>query len=94
MTSATTRVRLAVAAALGLAAIAAPLLGVVGSTDISATGNCLAWVGSRDDGQCIAYSNGTPTYIGTPSFGVWGPGNGLSTGPLLPGTTINQGIGN
>lgn len=96
MTSAITRARRAVAVALGLAAIAAPLLGAVGTTAISATGNCLAWVGSRDEGQCISYSNGTPTYIGTPSFGVWGPGNGLgvTSGPLLPGTTINKGIGN
>ncbi len=98
MTSATTRARLAVAAALGLAAIAAPLLGAAASTDISATGNCLAWVGSRDDGQCISYSNGAPTYIGTPNFGIWGPGYGnglgITSGPLMPGTTISQGIGN
>jgi hypothetical protein len=42
------------------------------------------------------YSNGTPTYIGTPQFGIYGPGYGnglgITTGPLLPGTTINQGI--
>ena len=34
--------------------------------------------------------------IGTPQLGAWGPGygNGLgvSSGPLLPGQTINQGL--
>ena len=44
----------------------------------------------------MGYSNGTPTYIGTPAFGVWGPGYGnglgITTGPLLPGQTFNQGI--
>lgn len=90
MTGAMTRVRLAVAAAVGAAAIAAPLIGAFGPAELSATGNCLAWVGSRDDGQCIGYSNGAPTYVGTPNFGIWGPG--LTSGPLMPGTTINQGI--
>ena len=95
MTS-TSPLRIAVAAALGLGVIAAPLLGMAGNSEISATGNCLAWVGSRDDGQCIGYSNGSPTMIGTPNLGVFGPGygNGLgvTSGPLMPGTTITQGI--
>lgn len=98
MTIATTlRVRVAVAAVLGLAAVAAPLLSAVGAPDISASPNCLAWVGARGDGQCIAYSNGSPTYIGTPNFGIWGPGYGgglgINSGPLLPGTTITKAIG-
>lgn len=92
--------RLAAAAALAAAAIAAPVLMSLGNAaqdgaSISATGQCLAWLGSRGDGQCIAYSNGSPTYIGTPNMGVWGPGygaGGIYTGPLMPGTTINQGI--
>ena len=97
MTASHPRARLAVAAALGLGVVAAPLLGMAGNSEISATGNCLAWVGSRDDGQCISYSNGSPTYIGTPNFGIWGPngnggGLGITTGPLMPGTTITQGI--
>ncbi|HPX38276.1 MAG TPA: hypothetical protein PLH92_15600 [Mycobacterium sp.] len=81
--------RIAVAGALAAAAIAsAPLA--------SAEGQCLAWFGSRGEGQCMGYSNGTPTYIGTPNMGVWGPGYGAGlgvvTGPLMPGTTINQGL--
>jgi hypothetical protein len=44
----------------------------------------------------MGYSNGNPTYIGTPALGVWGPGYGnglgITTGPLLPGQTFNQGI--
>lgn len=97
-TAARIRVRVAVAAVLGLAAIVASLLSTSVGPEISASPNCLAWVGSRDDGQCIGYSNGTPTYIGTPNFGVWGPGYGsglgITSGPLMPGTTINKGIGN
>ncbi len=81
--------RIAVAGALAAAAIgSAPLA--------SAEGQCLAWFGSRGEGQCMGYSNGTPTYIGTPNMGVWGPGYGAGlgvvTGPLMPGTTINQGL--
>lgn len=80
--------RLGVFGALAVATIAsAPLA--------SADGQCLAWFGSRGEGQCMGYSNGTPTYIGTPNLGVWGPGYGgvgIVTGPLMPGTTINQGI--
>lgn len=96
MTLSTARARIAAAAVLGAAAIAAPLLGSAATAGISATGNCLAWLGSRADGQCISYSNGQPTFIGTPNLGVWGPGygagRGLTSGPLMPGTTINQGI--
>ena len=47
----------------------------------------------------LSMSPGNPVpnyYIGTPNMGVWGPGygNGLGvmTGPLMPGTTINQGL--
>ena len=47
------------------------------------------------DGICLGYSNGSPTYIGTPDVGVYGPNGGLGvyTGPLLPGQTINTPIG-
>ncbi len=91
------RGRLAVAGALAAAALAAPALAVLGtSATASAEGPCLAWFGSRDEGMCMGYSNGSPTYIGTPALGVWGPGYGnglgITTGPLLPGQTITQGI--
>ena len=89
--------RVAALAVLAGAAVAAPLL-LSATTEVStsATGQCLAWFGSRDDGQCIGYSNGSPTYIGTPNLGVWGPGYGnglgITSGPLLPGQTITQGL--
>lgn len=97
MSIASRRVRLLAAGALA-AAIAAPALalGLSVESQTSAQGNCLAWLGSREDGKCIGWSNGSPTYIGTPNLGVWGPGYGAGlggvTGPLLPGTTINQGL--
>ncbi len=91
--------RLAVAGGLAVAAMAVPTVVAFGSGgpgSTSAEGKCLAWFGSRDDGICMGYSNGTPTYIGTPQFGIYGPGYGnglgINTGPLLPGTTINEGI--
>lgn len=100
MTSASRSLRRVIAAGgLALAALTVPAIASLAAPDntTTATGNCLAWFGSRDDGQCIGYSNGNPTFIGTPSWGVWGPGYGnnipgMSSGPLLPGTTISQGI--
>lgn len=78
------------AGGLALAALTVPAVA-------SAEGQCLAWFGSRGDGQCIGYSNGNPTFIGTPSWGVYGPGYGnnipgMSTGPLLPGQTFNKSV--
>jgi hypothetical protein len=56
-------------------------------------GECLAWFGNQEDGKCLSYSNGQPVNIGTPEFGFYGPdGAGISTGPMIPGTQINQGI--
>ena len=89
-----------VAGGLALAALTVPAVVAMsgpGSPSTTAEGQCLAWFGSRGDGQCIGYSNGTPTYIGTPQGGYLGPGYGngvpgMSTGPLLPGQTFNQGI--
>jgi hypothetical protein len=85
------------------AAVAAPLYGAltVEAPQVSAQPACLAWFGNKDDGKCLSYSNGQPIFVGTPDVGVYGPnagsmpggGIGVSTGPLLPGTTINQGIG-
>lgn len=96
--------RLAAAGALAVAALTGPALAWMSSTtSVSAAGDCLAWYGSRGDGICLGYSNGTPTYIGTPQGGYLGPGYGVglpgyggigvTTGPLLPGQTINVPIG-
>lgn len=96
--------RVAAAGALAVAALTGPALAALGtSTTDSATGKCLAWYGSMGDGICLGYSNGTPTYIGTPQGGYLGPGYGVgvpgyggigvTTGPLLPGQTINVPIG-
>ena len=82
-------------AALTLALVAGPVLAVAFAPTVSASGDCLAWFGARGDGICMGYSSGSPTYIGTPNVGVYGPnggvgsGIGLVTGPLLPGQTIN-----
>ena len=89
--------RLAVAAVFVAAALSAPVLATLstsGDSVTSATGQCLAWVGSRDDGICMGYSTGNGIDVGTPDIGVFGPGYGygITTGPLLPGQTINQGI--
>ena len=87
------RVRRVIAAA----ALAAPALAALvapGATANATTGECLAWFGSRGDGICMGYSNGSGTTIGTPDLGIYGPGYGLgvTSGPLLPGQTISQGI--
>jgi hypothetical protein len=85
-------------------AVAIPLYAAAVSTDsaqVTAGPACLAWYGNKEDGKCLSYSNGQPVFVGTPDLGVYGPnagsnpggGIGVSTGPLLPGTTINQGIG-
>ncbi len=100
MSSATSALRrIAVAGGLAIAATAVPVVIGMAASDSGVTtaeGDCLAWFGSRGEGICMGYSNGNPTYIGTPQVGIWGPGYGnglgLSTGPLLPGQTITQGI--
>ena len=85
--------RLAATGALAAIAVIAPvLLSLSATPQISAEGQCLAWFGSRGDGQCMGYSNGAPTYIGTPNMGVYGPNGGFYTGPLMPGTTFTEGL--
>ena len=89
--------RVVVAGALAVAALAVPVLATSGHSDVpinSATGECLAWFGSRGDGICMGYSTGNGINVGTPDVGIYGPGYGfgVSTGPLLPGQTFNQGI--
>ena len=93
------RRRVAIAGALAFVAAAVPVvIGLTASEPAMpvADGDCLAWFGSRGDGLCIGRSNGNPTYIGTPQLGIYGPGYGtglgITSGPLLPGQTITQGI--
>lgn len=76
------------------AAAAAPafLATSTSGPEISAKPACLAWFGNKEDGKCLSYSNGMPANVGTPWVGAGGNG-GFVTGPLLPGTSINQGIG-
>ena len=67
--------------------------------DRLAAPECLAWFGNKEDGKCLSYSNGTPVWVGTPQFNYCPGVNagrdncGIQTGPLLPGTTFQQGIG-
>ncbi|MCV7064623.1 DUF7155 family protein [Mycolicibacterium houstonense] len=75
----------AAVAAPGFVATSAP------GSEITAAPACLAWFGNKEDGKCLSYSNGMPANVGTPWVGVGQ--NGVVTGPLLPGTSINQGIG-
>ena len=103
MTTANTRARrIAAIGALAVAAAAVPALAALTDSSTSTTsatgGHCLAWVGSRNDGQCISWSNGSPTYIGTPQVGLGGPnsgspGLGVTTGPMLPGQSISMPLG-
>jgi hypothetical protein len=92
----TNRTRL-IASAFVAAAVAVPLYTAAVSTDsaqVTAAPACLAWFGNKEDGKCLSYSNGQPVNVGTPwCNGGNGPDAGCSSGPLLPGTSINRGIG-
>lgn len=80
--------------AFAVAAVAAPLAAsAVQSTPTEAVAGpaCLAWFGNKEDGKCLSYSNGNGVNIGTPNAGFGENGFGISTGPLLPGTTISRG---
>lgn len=106
MTITTFRTRL-VAGAIAAAAVAVPLYAATNSVGAPATERvtaqppCLAWFGNKEDGKCLSYSNGNGVNVGTPAIGVYGPnagsmpggGIGITTGPLLPGTVISQGVG-
>lgn len=91
------RIRRSVAiGAFAAAAVAAPLAAALSSTADQVTQArpaCLAWFGNKDDGKCLSYSNGNGVSVGTPEVSLNGGGFGINTGPLLPGTTINKGIG-
>ena len=99
MAHSTSRVRRLTVAAVLAAALSVPVLASLaasGESAHSATGECLAWFGSRGDGICMGYSTGYGVNIGTPDIGIYGPGYGnglgITSGPLLPGQTISQGI--
>jgi hypothetical protein len=92
-----TRIRRFVAVgAFAAAAVAAPIAvtAMSGSAADSVAGpQCLAWFGNKTDGKCLSYAD-NGFQIGTPIYnGGNGPDAGWSSGPLLPGTSINQGIG-
>jgi hypothetical protein len=85
-----------IAGAFVAAAVAVPLYAALStdSAEVTASPACLAWFGNKEDGKCLSYSNGQPVYVGTPwCNGGNGPDAGCSSGPLLPGTSINRGIG-
>lgn len=95
MVSATNRTRL-IAGAFLAAAVAVPLYAstTTAAPDVSATPPCLAWFGNKEDGKCLSYSNGNGVNVGTPGyFGGNSPDSGFYTGPILPGTTIQRGVG-
>jgi hypothetical protein len=87
------------AGVFAVAAVAAPfaasaLTTIDGSDAVALPPGCLAWFGNAEDGKCLGYSNGNPVVGGTPEFG-FGNDNGtsgpnFSTGPLVPGRTIDQ----
>jgi len=80
----------AVAAPVAVAALTTP------SAETQAAPPCLAWFGNKEDGKCLSYSNGQPVVGGVPPVAWGSPGSGspgITTGPLLPGTSINQSIG-
>lgn len=98
----TNRTQRLIAGAFVAAAVAAPPGAAVlttGSPEMSA--QCLAWVGNKEDGKCVSYSNGNGINVGTPDIGIYGPnagslpggGIGVSTGPLLPSRSWTNGAG-
>jgi hypothetical protein len=89
--------RLIAMGAFALAAAAAPayaLMTTATPVDFQAyPGECLAWFGNQEDGKCLSYSNGQPINAVAPNFSYGGSDcNGVcvNTGPLAPGTTIDQ----
>lgn len=85
--------------AFAAAAVAAPVYATLSTPEATTPqAQCLAWLGSRDDGQCISWSNSSSSGVsgGIPPV-AWGSPNsgnpGISTGPLLPGQTINVPLG-
>jgi hypothetical protein len=95
--SANDRIRRFVVGAFVAAAAAVPFYAAAmttGAPQVTAQPACLAWFGNKEDGKCLSYSNGQPVYVGTPwCNGGNGPDAGCSSGPLLPGTTIDRSVG-
>jgi hypothetical protein len=87
--------RLIVLTAFAAAAAAGPAIAAISTSapqDYKAyPGQCLAHFGNIENNVCLGYSNGQPISGGTP-WGQYGPNN-YQNGTMLPGTTINQGIG-
>jgi hypothetical protein len=87
--------RLIVLTAFAAAAAAGPAIAAILTSapqDYKAyPGQCLAHFGNIENNVCLGYSNGQPISGGTP-WGQYGPNN-YQNGTMLPGTTINQGIG-
>jgi hypothetical protein len=83
---------------LVVAGVTPLLIGAIGAAG-RAEADCLSYFGSRNDGMCLnvppgtAQSQGGAFGGGAPPVAV-GPGQnggaGISTGPLLPGQTINK----
>ena len=94
MASTKTR-RLIVLTAFAAAAAAGPAIAAISTSapqdDKAYPGQCLAHFGNIENNVCLGYSNGQPISGGTP-WGQYGPNN-YQNGTMLPGTTINQGIG-
>ncbi|MGE2833621.1 DUF7155 family protein [Mycobacterium sp. SMC-4] len=85
-----------IAGVFAAAAVAVPLYTSLTSTDtaeVTAGPKCLAWFGNIEDGHCLSYSNGSGATVGTPRVGLGYGGFYVDTPPLLPGTTIQRGIG-
>jgi 4-amino-4-deoxy-L-arabinose transferase-like glycosyltransferase len=86
-----------VAGAFAAAAVAVPLYAAIATEaapELNAGPPCLAWFGNMEDGKCLSYSNGNGIIVGPPAYyGGNSPNSGFYTGPLLPGTTIRQGVG-
>jgi hypothetical protein len=88
--------RLIVLSAFAAAAAAGPAIAAISTSapqDYQAyPGQCLAHFGNIENNVCLGYSNGQPISGGTPWGPIYGPNN-YQSGGLVPGTTINQGVG-
>ncbi len=72
----------------GLVAVAAVGSAVQGAPD-RVEAQCLATFGSRNDGICLDGPSAPAPEVPSLGIGPTGDGPGLTTGPLLPGQTIN-----
>src|SRR3954447_6994480 len=95
--SANDRIRRFVVGAFVAAAAAVPFYAAAmttGAPQVTAQPACLAWFGNKEDGKCLSYSNGNGVNVAAPGYyGGNSPDSGFCTGPMLPGITIQRGIG-